>query len=765
VTSCRIARASPKALNILCIVEKFVIYDDKAIIENFHSNNEFELSGNWVDVFASSKPEIKVGRIKFAEISDAKLAIETIDNSYNNGKWANSKWPFRTAMLIKAAELMLARRNDLSALIVYEAGKSITEALADVDEAIDFLNFYARSEAYIQRNYTDIISRGPTLVISPWNFPLAIPCGMTVSALVAGNTVILKPAEQTSLVTQVLVDILHEAGVPKDVLIHLPGVGETIGDFLVKDERVSTIIFTGSKAVGLYIANEAQKRIYRNQLFDKAYPVKAITEMGGKNAVIVTQNAELDETVSGILYSAFGHAGQKCSACSRVIVHNSLKDKLLERLNQACQDLKVGESMIFDTSVNPIISKFDAERLKKSAIDAGEEAVKAGGRVVIDRSNEKLPGYCVGPVVIEVPKSLALDKRSFAQKELFGPILHVVGFSTLDEALEIYNSTDYALTGGVFSQSQDDIDYLLTKMESGNIYVNRTITGARVAIEPFGGFKLSGTGPKAGGKHYLLGLHQLLEQGRIFSDETRKIIIEEGGAVDLKIAKSSGLNSVSRKERLEKFLSSIIFNYDSFFSGFNGNHKDVLKDYKKWISKNLVSFIEREHKNRVIPGQLSFNNYQLSADHVLFIVTNDSPSIKTLIQAFSSISMGCGLTIIARNHKSYQLWKNILDVLYQSGFSSENVLIKHVNTSEYKTMINNQLFSHIIFDGEIQELSSQLVNYIDNGSVVGHVKAILTVSDNLKVNDYYHQSLNFVHVRSLAINTMRHGAPLDLEIN
>jgi RHH-type proline utilization regulon transcriptional repressor/proline dehydrogenase/delta 1-pyrroline-5-carboxylate dehydrogenase len=244
-------------------------------------------------------------------------------------------------MLVKAADLMLSRRNDLSALIVYEAGKSITEALADVDEAIDFLNFYARSEAFLQRNYTDIISRGPTLVISPWNFPLAIPCGMTVSALVAGNTVILKPAEQTSLVTQILVDILHEAGVPKDVLIHLPGVGETVGDYLVKDERISTIIFTGSKSVGLHIAKEAQKRIYRNQLHEKTYPVKAITEMGGKNAVIVTQNAELDETVSGILYSAFGHAGQKCSACSRVIVHNSLKDKLIDSLRCSAGQLHV----------------------------------------------------------------------------------------------------------------------------------------------------------------------------------------------------------------------------------------------------------------------------------------------------------------------------------------------------------------------------------------------------------------------------------------
>lgn len=727
-------------------------------------NNSFEISGEWVDIYASSKPELLVGKIKFAEIVDAKLAVETIDTSYNNGKWANSKWPFRTAMLIKAADLMLARRNDLSALIVYEAGKSINEALADVDEAIDFLNFYARSEAFLQRNYTDIISRGPTLVISPWNFPLAIPCGMTASALVSGNTVILKPAEQTPLVTQLLVDILHESGVPKDVLIHLPGVGESVGDYLVKDERISTIIFTGSKAVGLHIAREAQKRIYKNNLFEKSYPVKAITEMGGKNAVIVTQNAELDETVSGILYSAFGHAGQKCSACSRVIVHNSLKDKLLDRLKQACQDLKVGESMNFETTVNPIISKEDFERLKRSAIEASVEASKVGGRVIIDRSAEILPGYCVGPVVIEVPKSLGLNKHSYAQKELFGPILHVIGFADLDEALEIYNSTDYALTGGIFSQSQDDIDYLLTKMESGNIYVNRTITGARVGIEPFGGFKLSGTGPKAGGKHYLLSLHQILDNNKSQLQKYDKTTIDEGGSTNLFIAKSSGLNSVSRKERLEKFLSAVIFNYETFFSGLNGNQKDVLKDYKKWISKNLVSFIEREHKNRFIPGQLSFNNYQLSFDHVLLVATTATPNIKTLIQIFSSISMGTGLTIVARNLHSYHLWKSIVDALYQSGFSKENILVKHISTSEYKIYLNNPDFSHIIYDGDIQELNNDVVIYFEVGVAIRHVKNILTNADNIKVNDYYHQSLNFVQVRSLAINTMRHGAPLDLEI-
>lgn len=726
--------------------------------------NRFSLNGEWVSIFASSNPSTLVGKIRFANMDDAERALTAIDNNYNNGQWANTKWPFRTAILVKAASLMLARRIELSALIVYEAGKSVNEALADVDEAIDFLNFYARTEAYLQRNLTDLTSRGPSAVISPWNFPLAIPCGMVASSLVAGNTVILKSAEQTPLITQLLVDILHESGVPEDVLIHLPGNGETVGNFLVCDERISTIVFTGSKAVGTYISSVTRKRLYKNKLTEKTYPVKAITEMGGKNAIIVTQNAELDETVSGILYSAFGHAGQKCSACSRVIVHNSLKVRLIERLKEASSDLKVGESYQFDTTVNPVITKEDQQRLRESVLLAKTEAHEFGGSVVLDRSKENLPGYCVGPVIIELPYERAFNRQSYAQKELFGPVVHIMGFDTLDEAAKLYNSTDYALTGGIFSQSQNDIDYLLLKLESGNIYVNRTVTGARVAIEPFGGFKLSGSGPKAGGRDYVLGLHQIDEKNLDKFQTIRTHQVDEGADVELDLARPSKLSVTSRLERIEKFLDQFISNFETHYQGIFGNHKGPLRDYKKWLSKNLIGFIERQHKNRIIPGQLSYNDFHLYAEHAVLVATTDRPELKTLIQIFSCLSTGTGLTVLARNKTTYEWWINLRDLFYQAGFSKENLEVIHVSTKDLKRFLNYPKLSVIIYDGALSDYSLHIGSHLSDGKNDLRMKAILTVGDHLASNDFYHQILNFIWVRSMAINTMRHGAPLDLEL-
>ncbi|MBC7540836.1 MAG: bifunctional proline dehydrogenase/L-glutamate gamma-semialdehyde dehydrogenase [Bacteriovorax sp.] len=744
-------------------MEKALASFEKNDLGSEYQNN-FEMSGDWTTIISSSNPETVVGKIRFANMDDAERALANIDNSYNNGQWANTKWPFRTAMLVKAAGLMLAKRNELSALIVYEAGKSVSEALADVDEAIDFLNFYARNEAYLQRNLTDLTSRGPTAVISPWNFPIAIPCGMVASALVAGNTVILKSAEQTPLITQLLVDLLHDAGVPKNVLIHLPGNGETVGDFLVRDERISTIVFTGSKPVGTYIASVIRKRMYKNKLIEKTYPALAITEMGGKNAIIVTQNAELDETVSGILYSAFGHAGQKCSACSRVIVHNSVKTKLIERLKEASSDLKVGESYKFDTTVNPVITKEDQERLRESVIQASIEAMNHGGSVVLDRSIDDLPGFCVGPVLIELPYERAFDRQSFAQRELFGPVVHIMGFNTLDEAAKLYNSTDYALTGGIFSQSQNDIDYLLTKLESGNIYVNRTVTGARVAIEPFGGFKLSGSGPKAGGRNYVLALHQVYEKGFDKSQTQVSYPVDEGTDYHFDLARPSKLSISSRKDRIEKFLDQFISNFETHYQGIYGNYKEPLRDYKKWLSKNFINFMEREHKNRVIPGQISFNDYNLFAEHAVLIATTDRPELKTLIQIFSCLSIGTGLTVLARNKNSFQWWMGLRDILYQAGVSRENLDVRLVSTKDLKRVLNSSKLSVIIYDGLLSDYDLHVGSQLEDGKNDLRMKHILTTADNLKANDFYHQALNYIWVRSLAVNTMRHGAPLDLEL-
>ena len=722
--------------------------------------NVFSISGDWTKVFSSSDPKLLVGQIRFANLGDTEKALILTDEVYHSGLWSKEKWSFRTAVLARAANLMLAKRCELSALIIYEAGKSINEALADVDEAIDFINFYIRTEAFLNRSEPHLSSRGPVAVIAPWNFPLAIPCGMVVSALVAGNTVILKSAEQTPLISQVLVDLLHEAGIPKDVLIHLPGVGELVGDKLVRDERISTIIFTGSKAVGMMIASLARKRIFHNRLTNKKYLVKAITEMGGKNAVIVTQNAELDETISGVIYSAFGHAGQKCSALSRVIVHNSLKEKLIERLKDACGDLKVGPSFNFETTVNPIISVEDVTRLRSQIKEASVEAIQYGGSVVIDRSNDSLPGLCIGPAVIELPFERAFHPDSFAQRELFGPVLHIIGFDHLDNAIKLFNSTNYALTGGVFSQSQNDIDYLLKKIECGNIYINRSVTGARVAIEPFGGFKLSGTGPKAGGRHYLQHLH--IQMDEFIFESARPV--DEGALFYFEIARPSLLSPKSKLQRMEIFLDQFIWSFETNYQGIFGPHKEFLRNYRKWMSKNYIDFVERQHKNRTIPGQISYNDFSMKAEHAVTVATSPRPAMKTLIQIFSGILMGTGMTILCRNKDTFLWWMGIRDQVFKSGFSKENFDVFLVNNENLTRALNEQKLSVIIYDGSLTDYSLHVGNFLNDGKNDLRMRQILTISDHLQANDFYHQHMNYIWVRSMAINTMRHGAPLDINL-
>jgi len=722
--------------------------------------NVYQLNGEWQEIKSSSNPDVLVGKIRFASVEDAEKMVALVDHTYNHSSFSKASLVFRASILLKVAFQMLCKRNELASLIMYEAGKSVNEALADVDEAIDFLNFYARTESYITKNSQGLISRGPIAVISPWNFPLAIPCGMLSAAFVAGNPVILKSAEQTPLISQVLVDLFLSAGAPKEAIIHLPGVGETVGDFLVKDKRISGVVFTGSKAVGIMIANSLQKRVYENKLYNSIYPTLAITEMGGKNAIIVTQNAELDETVSGILYSAFGHAGQKCSACSRVLVHHALKDKLIARLKEAVTDLKVGSAINFDTTVNPIISFQDKERIRTEAINAKIEVENFGGSVVIDRTTEDLIGYALAPAVFELPKERSLSKDSIAQKEIFGPILHIISFKDLDEAVSLFNSTDYALTGGIFSQSQDDIDYLSKKLLVGNLYVNRTITGARVAIEPFGGFKLSGTGPKAGSKHYVYSFHQIATR----IPEITPVLPEEGHDDLLKMAKPSLLLLSSRIERMNSFLDQFIPSIESMTSSFSTSSRDVLKDYKKWVNKNLESFTFSDHKNRVIPGQLSFNNYEKSVEQAVVIAVNQKPQIKTIIQVLTGISAGTAMTIVIRNKEAQIFWTKFYDLLIQSGFSKENLVLLMPSHEKFKELLSDSSVSAYIFDGSLRDYDKHIGSFLVNSQNLKSMKFYLTIADNVHESDFYRMHLKFTLVRSFAVNTMRHGAPLDLEI-
>ena len=406
----------------------------------------------------------------------------------------------RAATLVRAAGLLRDRRLQIAALEVRECAKPWREADGDVCEAIDFLEYYARGALELaagapllqvpgERNTLRYLARGVVAVISPWNFPVAIPCGMVAAGLATGNAVLLKPAEQAPGCAAVLVEALREAGVPPEALALLPGEGD-VGAALVKDPRVHTIAFTGSSAVGLEIVRTAAD-IVPGQRHLK----RVIAEMGGKNCVIVDGDADLDEVVPALVKSAFDYAGQKCSAAARVLVHDAVHDALVQRLAGAVEVLEVGQAERLDIDVPAVIERDAQERVARYRGEAERDGRIAGvARAVPDS------GWFAAPAVAtELPAGSPV-----LEEEIFGPLLAVERVRDVADACDRVDASAFGLTGGLFARNPDTVDYVVERTPVGNLYVNRAITGAMVARQPFGGNRLSGTGTKAGGPGYLL---------------------------------------------------------------------------------------------------------------------------------------------------------------------------------------------------------------------------------------------------------------------
>ncbi len=409
----------------------------------------------------------------------------------------------RAGLLFRAAHWLRKRRDEISALECLEAGKPWDQADADVCEAIDFCEYYGRgilrlaseSGTLVQsppgeENRLTYQGKGVTVVISPWNFPLAIPCGMTAAALAAGNPVILKPAEQAPAVAGRLAEALVAAGAPPGVFQLLPGLGEEVGAALVAHPDVAVIAFTGSRAVGLEI-----NRVAATPQGGQHQIKKVICELGGKNAIIVDADADPDQAVPAIAYSAFGYAGQKCSAASRLVVLDATYDRVVERLIGCAKEMLVGHPSTPGIQVGPLIDAAAFDR-----VSGYIERAPLQGQVLLQRDGVPTGGWFVGPAIV------ALDdpRAPIASEEIFGPVLSVLRARDFDHAIELANSTDYALTAGLFSRSPSHLRRAAAELRAGNVYLNRHITGAVVGRQPFGGYGMSGLGSKAGGPDYLL---------------------------------------------------------------------------------------------------------------------------------------------------------------------------------------------------------------------------------------------------------------------
>jgi RHH-type proline utilization regulon transcriptional repressor/proline dehydrogenase/delta 1-pyrroline-5-carboxylate dehydrogenase len=441
-----------------------------------------------------------VGRCGQASAERAKEAVAIAKAAFP--AWRDTDAAKRADYLFAAAKAMRRRRFELAAWQVYECGKPRREADGDVAESIDYCEFYGREMLRLaqprrrdvpgEENVYFYEPRGVVVVIAPWNFPLAILCGMTTAALVTGNTVIMKPAEQSAVIGAKLMEIFQEAGLPSGVVAYLPGIGEEVGPALVNHPDVALIAFTGSRGVGLMLNRQAAETTP-----EQDHIKRVLAEMGGKNAIIIDDDADMDEAVHGVAVSAFGYAGQKCSACSRVIVPEALHDAFVARLIEATRSLKVAPAEDPGCTVGPVIDA-DAYQRILAVIEKG----KGEGRLVYagDASALKDEGYYIAPHVFDDVAPAA----SIAREEIFGPVLAVLRARDLDHALEIANGTKYALTGGLFSRSPARIARVKRAFRVGNLYINRKITGALVDRQPFGGFKMSGIGSKAGGPDYLL---------------------------------------------------------------------------------------------------------------------------------------------------------------------------------------------------------------------------------------------------------------------
>jgi 1-pyrroline-5-carboxylate dehydrogenase len=432
-----------------------------------------------------------------------ELATRAVDTAYETFKtWRRTSPQERADLLFRVAAIMRERKHEMSAWMIHEVAKTWPEADGDTAEAIDFCEFYAREmlryagdQPLVQipgeENELSYVPLGVGAVIPPWNFPLAIMTGMTAAAVVTGNTVVLKPSSDSPTIAFKFFEILEEAGMPPGVVNFMTGSGAEVGDVVVDHPKTRFVAFTGSKEIGLRV-NERAAKVNEGQIWIK----RVVAEMGGKDAIIVADDADLDEAATGVVQSAFGFQGQKCSACSRAIIDAKVYDQMIDKIVERTAKIKLADPTDASASMSAVIN----EKAFKSINGYIEKGKSEGGRVVIGGGSDGEQGFFIEPTVIADVKPGA----TIEQQEIFGPVLAVIKANDYDDALNIANDTEFGLTGAVYSASEERLERARKEFHVGNLYLNRKCTGALVGVHPFGGFNMSGTDSKAGGRDYLL---------------------------------------------------------------------------------------------------------------------------------------------------------------------------------------------------------------------------------------------------------------------
>jgi 1-pyrroline-5-carboxylate dehydrogenase len=470
-------------------------------------------TGRTFDSLNPAKKTEVVGRFQKATEELARRAVETADETFKS--WSKTLPEERARLLFLVAEILRERRHEMSAWMIFEVGKTWAEADGDTAEAIDFCEFYAREMLRYaapqpivslegEQNRLEYIPLGVGVVIPPWNFPLAIMAGMTCASFVTGNTVVLKPSSDAPTIAYKFFEILEEAGVPAGVVNFMTGSGAEVGDVVVDHPRTRYVAFTGSKEIGLRI-NERAAKHQEGQLWIK----RVVAEMGGKDAIIVDADTDLDEAATGVVQSAFGFQGQKCSACSRAIIHADVYEPMLDKIAERTEKLKLGDPSDGATNLSAVIN----QKAFKTISEYIEKGTADGGRVVAGGGTDGEQGFYIEPTVIADVK----PGDRIEQEEIFGPVLAVIKAADFDDALRIANDTEYGLTGAVYTNDPEKLERAKREFHVGNLYLNRKCTGALVGVHPFGGFNMSGTDSKAGGRDYL----GLFMQAKVWAEKVR----------------------------------------------------------------------------------------------------------------------------------------------------------------------------------------------------------------------------------------------------
>jgi len=490
------------------------------------NGEKIETDAKFESVNPAEKNQI-VGRFSDADSDAENLTEKAIDAATEAFKtWRNVSASERAEYLFKAAQIIRDDKHYYSAWMCFETGKTWAEADGDTAEAIDFLEFYGRemlrwaepqpiTRIAGEDNRFEYIPLGVGAIIPPWNFPLAIMAGMTMAAVVCGNTTVLKPSPDAPTIAYKFMEVLEQVGLPKGVVNFVAGSGAKVGELLVQSPKIRFISFTGSKAVGLHIYEQAAK-VRPGQNWMK----RVVAEMGGKDAIIVDADADLESAATGIVQAAFGFQGQKCSACSRLIVDESVHDELMEKIVALTKEIKIGLPTEGDTQMTAVINQKSFDNALKAITKGTEE----GGKLVVGGNGDSSKGFYVEPTIIDDVEA----KSTIEQEEIFAPVLAVIKAKDFDHALEIANDTQYGLTGAVYTASTEKLEQARRDFHVGNLYFNRKCTGALVGVHPFGGFNMSGTDSKAGGREYLL---QFM-QGKLVSEKVGATRTEDKDVLD-----------------------------------------------------------------------------------------------------------------------------------------------------------------------------------------------------------------------------------------